>query len=97
MLLAHMSESELHPLCEKLVAGALVETIKGQGKLADLAALLLSKCESQSFLAKGLKQSIWLAKTLAQCSTVQVPELNTALCAVRDNGDQPYEVMSLSP
>ena len=34
--------------------------------------MLLSKCESQSFLAKGLKQSLWLTN---------------ALCAVRDNGD----------
>ena len=95
MLLAHMSESELHPLCEKLVAGARVNAIKGQGRPADLAALLLSKCESQSFLAKGLKQSIWLAKTLAQCSTVPFTELNTALCAVMDNGDQQCGVMSL--
>ncbi len=94
MLLAHMSESELHPLCEKFVAGALVDAIKGQGKFADLAALLLSKCESQSFLAKGLKQSIWLAKTLAQCSTVPFTELNTALCAVLDNADQHCEIMS---
>ncbi len=94
MLLAHMNESELHPLCEKFVAGALVDTIKGQGKSADLAALLLSKRESQSFLTRGLKQSIWLAKTLAQCSTVPFTELNTALCAVRDNGDQQCEIMS---
>ena len=95
MLLAHMSESELHPLCEKLVAGALVNTIEGQGRPADFVALLLSRCESQSILAKGLKQSIWLAKTLAQCYTVPFTELNTALCAVMDNGGQHCEVMSL--
>ena len=93
MLLAHMSESELHPLCENFVARALVDTIKGQGKFADLAALLLSKCESESFLAKGLKQSIWLAMTLAQCSTVPLTELITALCAAKDIGDQQCEIM----
>ncbi len=87
MLLAHMSESELHPLCENFVARALVDTIKGQGKFSDLAALLLSKCESQSFLAKGLKQSIWLAKTLAQCSTVPYTELADALSAVSESVD----------
>ena len=94
MLLEHMGESELLPLCGKYVAAALVNAIKGQGRPADFAALLLSKSESQSFLAKGLKQSTWLAKTLAQCSTVPFTELNTALCAAVDNGGQQCEIMS---
>ncbi len=68
--------------------------LRGQGRPAIPAALLLSKCESQSFLAKGLKQSTWLAKTLAQCSTVPFTELNTALCAAVDNGGQQCEIMS---
>ena len=38
-------------------------------------------------MAKGLKQSVWLAKTLAQCSTVPYTELADALCAVGGSVD----------
>ena len=93
LLLEHLSESELYPRCEKFVAAALVNAMKGEGKPADLAAVILSTCESQSFPAKGLKQSLWLAKTVVQCSTVPYTELTNALCAVRDNGDQQCEIM----
>ena len=87
LLLEHLSESELYPLCEKFVAAALVRAMKGQGKPADPAAVLLLKCEGQSFLAKGLEHTIRMAMTLAQCSTVPYTELADALCAVSESVD----------
>ena len=43
MLLAHMSEAELHPLCEKFVVGALVNAIKGAGQARGPCSLALVK------------------------------------------------------
>ncbi len=55
LLLEHLSESELYPLCEKFVAGALVDTIKGAGQVRGPCRLALVKVREPVLPGEGIE------------------------------------------